>query len=207
MNSVVVEILFVTAAAGPLAVYFIWLGAVNSGRHPRMVSGSLDLAALLLGFVGLVAVGPGLALGQAHIDPVSLVGLALVGVAWLSLAAVRHVGGYVVYNIDGARFWAALESVLTDLGHAYRRRRGRIEFEDLDMHVHVDAFEPLRNVTFQIQHEGAAQEAAELAARLRRQLGQVDSGPSLGGGLFLVIGSGVLLFPVFVGLQTAMFGA
>ncbi len=69
-------------ALGPLAAYFFVLGVWQSGRRPRVVSGSLDFALLSAGLGCLVAFGP---VGEWA------VGLAFRGPslwAWLAMASL-----------------------------------------------------------------------------------------------------------------------
>ena len=48
----------VALTAGPLAFYLAVLAAWQGGRHPRVVSGPLDLGLLVLGLGGLLTFGP-----------------------------------------------------------------------------------------------------------------------------------------------------
>src|SRR5262245_29124752 len=45
-------------ACGPLAIYLVWLGAINLRRRPLVMTGTIDAAGLAVAISGLVAVGP-----------------------------------------------------------------------------------------------------------------------------------------------------
>src|SRR5262245_65771439 len=47
-----------TIACGPLAIYLVWLGAVNLRRRPLVMTAALDVATLAAAVSGLVVVGP-----------------------------------------------------------------------------------------------------------------------------------------------------
>ena len=105
---------------GPLAVYFLVLGAWQSGRDGRVVGGAVDFGLLAFGIGGLVAFGP---IGSALIrllfpGPSVWAWLALpTSVALVAmLAAPRMHRRLVVYNADRRRVaWRGLAGALSAL--------------------------------------------------------------------------------------------
>ena len=65
-----------------MAGYFIWLGVANSGRRPRVVDGAVDLAALALGFGGVIAIGPANLLVREQGNPFWLGSIVFLVAAW-----------------------------------------------------------------------------------------------------------------------------
>ena len=123
-------------AFGPLAVYFLLLGAINLTRRPFLVSGGRDLAALALALAGLAVVGP----FELFLPEVSIVYfgafvwlmvLALYAL-WMTMIILMLRPRLVIYNItvdklrpiladvverlDGEARWAGDSLVLPGLG-------------------------------------------------------------------------------------------
>jgi len=184
-------------ACVPLAAYLVWLGSRNIGLHPKLTSGMADLTALVVGFAGMVAVGPTLALAQM-IDPWSMVALAVLVTAWVALAAYREVDSYVVYNCNLNPFWAALTASLDDLALTYSRQRNQIDLDGVDVQLTVEPFASLRNVTLYIRCAGDVQLAPQLVSRLRHHLAQVESHPYAIGWCFLASGCVLLAVTAIV---------
>ena len=106
-------------AVGPVAVYFLLLGAINLSRRPLLVSGVRDAASLALAVSGLIIIGP-MALffpysAEARFGPhvwLMLLALyALIVVLWLLLLRPR----LVIYNILADKLRPILAEVVNRL--------------------------------------------------------------------------------------------
>ena len=106
-------------AVGPVAVYFLLLGAINLSRRPLLVSGVRDAASLALAVSGLIIIGP-MALffpyaAEARFGPhiwLMLLALyALIVVLWLLLLRPR----LVIYNISADKLRPILAEVVNRL--------------------------------------------------------------------------------------------
>jgi hypothetical protein len=112
---------------GPLTVYLYVIAVWQSGRHPRIVSGFVDLALLLFGLSGLVLFGPvgRLLLVRAGAGPFGAPSLW----AWLALASSlsllavpwlpRSFRRLVIYNVDRDSVNLALRNTLQALPGDY----------------------------------------------------------------------------------------
>jgi hypothetical protein len=138
-------------ALGPLAIYFVLLGAVNLARRPLLVSGTRDTAALLLAISGLLVVGPLELLMPRHL-------LAALGAyAWLLwlgfcgltilLAVLLEAPRLVVYNLSPAELRPILDEVAQSLDPAARWAGESLLLPALGVQLHLDGLAPLRNAS------------------------------------------------------------
>src|SRR5437016_1562493 len=112
MTSPVQLVLMVAPLAGYLYLLAVW----QAGRHPRVISGTTDVALLALGVGGLVLYGPfGQLLARrlfGHPGPVPWLILtlaALLVVSWLTRGASRRL---VIYHVDATALERALGEAL-----------------------------------------------------------------------------------------------
>ncbi len=199
--------LHICIALGPLAVYLLVIGSVNAARRPRVTTGARDLAALGLGILGLIVVGP-MALffpedAAAELGGVWLVWLLLVALYGLGVLLVlllmrprliiyntspdqlRPVLGRVVEALDDEAIWAADSLILPTLG---------IQF-------HLEPFGPMRSAQLvssgpRQSHAGWRRLEQALAAELR------ETRSARNPFAFVLISSGLVML-AFVTLSVA----
>ena len=94
----VVFVLQLIIALGPLAVYFLGLGLVNSQAHPCLVRARSDFVLLAVAFVPVI-IAPVLLLVQHGHPLIALLVVAAVAGIFAAPAAARS-GIWVVYNIS-----------------------------------------------------------------------------------------------------------
>jgi hypothetical protein len=183
-------------AIGPLGVYLFWIGLLNLRRRATLLSGATDGAALALGVSGLAIAGP-LELfmpeqAAVRFGPwvwVLLVGLYSMGsTLWLLSSRPR----LVIYNLASNRLRGVLAPVAIEVDSEARWSGDTLLLPQLGVHLSVEAFGLMRNVT--LASVGAKQNVAgwnELAAALREALAAVPTERNPRG--YSLISSAVLL--------------
>ena len=136
-------VLRVAVVAIPVAVYFLILGLLNSGRRPQMLSERLDFAVLVIA-VGPMWIAP--LLRWLSLGPLATLA-ATVGVtaaaAWL---ATRRRCGWVIYNIDTPEALRLIAEALSGAAVDYRRSDGGFALPGGPT-MKVSPFPLLRNVS------------------------------------------------------------
>lgn len=156
----------------PMAVYFYVLGDFHGGKHPRVVGGSVDLAWLLFGLSGLVAVGP-----VGRVVVAGLFGPEATRWAWviwvfgliLGAALLARTGRHrvVVYHVEPDQVWAGVASVLAGLDRPFATTLQG--FEDHASRTSVTVRASPRTRTAVVEAQGTA--AGSVATALRLGLG------------------------------------
>jgi hypothetical protein len=138
-------------ALGPLAVYFLLLGAINLTRRPFLVSGGRDLAALALALGGLAIVGPfELFLPEESIvvfgGYVWLMVLALYAL-WMTMLILMLRPRLVIYNITVDKLRPILADVVARLDGDARWAGDSLVLPGLGVQLHLDSFSAMKNVS------------------------------------------------------------
>ncbi len=199
----VVFVLQVALALGPLAIYFLGLGLVNSQARPFLASARADFIVLTTAFAPVIC-WPTIALiEQGRVGMAAGVVAAVAGLFWYLIPA--RTGGWVIYNIS--------PETTAEVIHRTCRRRGwqltghpeRDEdctVEPLGLRLTTHSMPWLRNVTIQLarpQTGLAADPAAarQFASALAGELGRESMLPSPTGASLVVLGAGLLGMPMW----------
>lgn len=186
-------------ALGPLAIYFLGLGLVNSQARPCILSARADFTILATVFVPLIAAPIILLLEH---DQAGLVSVAIVGVAALFFTLLPRPGsGWVVYNCSPAQGRRLLYQ-------AYRRLGWRVESAEHDRHripgaglnVSLSALPLLRSVTLSVERSdrrASSDKVNDLVAAFRDELAEEAMLPSATGISLVVIGAALLGVPMW----------
>ncbi len=189
---------------GPVAVYLLLLGAVNSARRPLVVSGARDAAVLALAASGLVVVGPLELFFPVHASIsygpavwLFLIGLYALAVTLLLLFMRPRI---VVYNVPVEELRAVLARLAVDLDPEARWAGDALALPNLGVQLHVEQVAALRNVSLvacgpeqnpqswrRLEMALAAQLAALEVPRNRRALALLAGGVALTVALVLTI--------------------
>jgi uncharacterized membrane protein len=138
-------------ALGPLAIYVLLIGVINTLRRPFLVSGARDAAALGLAVSGLVIVGPvelffpvaaSLAFG-VYVWMLLLALYALCLVLVLLLLRPR----LVIYNVSNDQLRPILTDLVTRLDPEARWAGDSLALPNLGVQLHVDTLPAMRNVS------------------------------------------------------------
>jgi hypothetical protein len=192
----VVSILQVAMALGPIAVYFLGLGLVNSQSRPLLISARRDFALLGSAFLPLVLV-PCVALTRAGHGWVAAGVLAAVIVLFVVMLPARK-GTWVVYNVGAGQFLRILQRACRRRNWQLRVEGDLLTVEPAGIQIARHGISWLRNVTLEFQGaRSLPEEAAELRSALRDELACESMLPSPTGASLVVIGASLLGLPMW----------
>jgi hypothetical protein len=196
-------------ALGPLAVYFLVLGAINLLPRPRVVPAARDTFALGLALAGLITVGP----IELLLPRGLLVQMGdrawLVWATWfcfygllVTLAALVQMPRLTIYNISPTELYPRLTAAAQRLDPDARWSADSLVAPRLGVHLHLDDFAALRNVS--LSSVGQRQNLAgwrALEEALTEELRPIRA-PLNTRGLSLVL-TGMLLVTIIAGYWLA----
>lgn len=187
--------LLIVALVAPIAVYFLFLGLVNSHARPCLVSSRSDFISLTVVFLPLLFAPMPALLGSGG---AWLLAVEAGLVAWLFFAMLPgRQAGWVIYNISTPRARAVVDAALRDagwqgqwVGESWRGERGV---------VHLTGLSFLRNATLHLDAAGPAAGPAvkALESALAARLGRIDQLPSASGACMVVLGVALLVLPIW----------
>ncbi len=181
-----------TIAALPLAVYFLMLALLHFRQQPFVTTGARDSAALGIGIVGLVAMGPmelffpeGAAIHFGfYIWPLLLLFYGLC----VSLIALLMRPRLVVYNVTTDQLRPLLTEIAGQMDQKSRWTADSLIIPSRRIHLCVESVEWLNTV--QVVSAGSRQSLdgwRELEARLKAASKTVKVRPSVWGLAFLIV--------------------
>lgn len=169
----VIDPLHFCAGAIPLAVYLFLLGLVNLRRRAFVTTGARDSAALAIGLVGLMVIGPmklffpeGAASRFGLFTWLML--LAFYGLC-VSLSVLLMRSRIVIYNISLEHLRPILTNLARELDPKSRWMGDALWLPDQKVHLHVEPVEWLRNVELTA---GGNQQSYESWRKLQKSLDQ-----------------------------------
>jgi hypothetical protein len=189
----VVFVLQLIIALGPLAVYFLGLGLVNSQAHPCLVRARSDFVLLAIAFVPVI-VAPILLLVQNGHPIIALAVVAAVA-GLFAMLLPRSNGNWVVYNIGITQCRRVLERSCRRLGWSLSVSDDTIEIAPAGLTIHQSSIPWLRNVSIRVQ--GSEQSADRLMDALGCELQRESMLPSPTGASLVVIGAALLGVPMY----------
>ncbi len=147
----IVDPLRLAIALVPLAAYGFVLAWINAQRRPFLTSGGCDLLALGIALSGLMFVGP-LELFRPESATRSFgnfiwVFLLLFYGLWLLLVVLFGRPRLVVYNIRQDELHPILAEIASRLDPAARWAGNHLSLPGLNVQLHLDSFELMRNVS------------------------------------------------------------
>lgn len=173
----------VALTVGPLACYFYAIGVWQSGRHPRVVRGPVDVGVLAFGVSGLLTVGPvgrvlmGLIFGSP--SPIAWGLWVLFLALWAGVFAGRAARRLVVYNLDSARLAEAVGAALDALpGPRFRPTIGGFDSGPDGRAVHVECHDLMRVGTVDARGRDPEEFVRALRPALRSSLRRVEARPT-----------------------------
>ncbi len=195
----VILLLKVVLLAAPPAMYFVVLGLLNSRATPHLVNARTDFL-LLTAAVGPVLLAPVPAVVRSGYGWALLLAAATLALA-LGALLPRRDGGWVIYNLSGARARALIERCLRELRWPYDVRDGIIEVPERTLHIRLSVLPVLRNVTCHLVF-GHRHNRSGTAEALRRQLAvalaRQEQLPSLAASCLVLVGISLLMLPLWM---------
>ena len=164
-------------AVAPLSVYLLLLGILNLRGRPFVTTGARDGAALSIGVIGFVLVGPmKLFFPEAAASRFGVVVWLMLIVFYglcVSLAVLLMRSRIVIYNISMEHLRPILTGVAMKLDKKSRWNGDSLWLPERKIHLHVEAVEWLRNIQLtaggnQQSYEGWHVLEKELKAALQK---------------------------------------
>jgi len=192
------DVLMLVACVGPVAIYFLTLGLVNSHSRPYLVSSRSDFVSLSIVLAPLLVL-PVPLLAQAALWWLLALGVvALAGVfAWMLPSTEA---GFVMYNITRPRCVRLIKAAIHHLGWA-GHWHGRVwQSDDGTFTMHIRDFALLRNVTVHCETptgSRADDRVAALSNEMQQRLSEVSQLPSTMGACLVVLGLGLMILPLW----------
>ncbi len=145
-------------ALGPLAIYLVMIGLVNLMPRPLVVNGTREVIAMGLALSGLVVVGPmQLFMPEAAAARFgTMVWALLLGfyILCLMLAILVVRPRLVVYNLTVDQLRGVLAEVANRIDHDNQWAGRALSLPQLRMHLVIDSFVPMFNVTLTATSHG-----------------------------------------------------
>lgn len=178
-------------AVAPLSVYLLMLGFLNLMGRPFVTTGARDAAALGIGISGMMIAGPmelffPEAAASQYGSFVWILMISFYGLC-VSLVVLLMRSRIVVYNINSEQLRPLLNQVAIGLDKKSRWTGDSLLIPDLNVHLHLEAVDWLRNV--QLTSGGLNQSFEgwrKLENELRNGLATIRVGPN-------ILGIGMLL--------------
>ncbi len=197
----VVFVLQLVLALGPLAVYFLGGGLVNSQAHPCMVPARTDFVVLTIALVPLI-MGPVLAMvkfgGWWPLAVASVAAAVFVGVL-----LPRRNSGWVIYNTSLPQCRRLLYRACRRLGLSAEGNDEQVQIAEIGLTVFLTALPVLRNVTLSLRTqsgrhgEGDQAVVRRLMDTLEGEIQEESMLPSPAGASMVVIGAAMLAVPMW----------
>lgn len=197
-NDQAVFVLKLILALGPLAVYFLGLGLVNSQARPRMVNARADFILLTVAFVPLIAMPMWVLIEHGHLAWVGTV-IAAVLLLFFSLLPARDLNNCVVYNCSSAQCRRLLIQAAAKLGWQVEKNGVDFTVRPAGLKISLSPLPWLRSVTLRVEasHESQSSGAAKLMGMLRGEMNEEAMLPSPTGASLVVIGTVLLGLPMW----------
>jgi hypothetical protein len=194
----VILVLKLLLFVGPVAVYFIALGLVNSQATPKIINARSDFLALTVALCPLLF-WPIPSLIRAGLGWVVFVAGAVAAVG-ISVLLDRVRPGWVIYNLSDYRARRLLDRALRSLGWEYAWEDNRVRVDQPGLLLTLSPLPLLRNVSIHV--EATTIEQREAASQLRQRFSALLSTqqllPSVGGSCLFLLGVGLLMLPFWM---------
>jgi len=196
-----------TVACSPLALYLLWLGAINLRRRPLLMTGTVDVAALAAAVSGLVVIGPmNLFLPEAAgrrfgplAWPLLLSFYALSVVLYVLVARPR----LVIFNLPPEQLRPLLESLVCRLDSDARLAGDAMQLPQLGVQLHLESAMSMRNISLIATGDRQSHSGwKRLERELRAALAAVEVAPNRRGFTFFAVGLLLAGWPLVELLRT-----
>ncbi len=187
----------------PLTVYLLMMGIVNLMSRPFVTTGARDTAAVAIGIIGLMIVGP--------MELFFPEGAALRFGAWVWVLLIAFYGlcvamavllmrpRIVVYNTSMEQVRPILASTVAQMDSKARWTGDSLLIPSLNVHLHLEGFSFLRNVQLvAVGHRQSYEGWRKLERILRDAIRPVRTFPSLLGMLLATVAIAMSLGTWFV---------
>lgn len=191
-----VDVLMLVGSVGPIALYFLILGLVNSHSRPYLVTSRSDFILLTVVLAPLFLWPVPTFVQSGNWLPLS-VGIVLASMlfAWI---LPRRNAGFVIYNISQSRCSRVLEDVIDDIGLVGRWENDSWCSADGRTILHLRGFSLLRNVTVHFENHGGSFPLDKFHSALRQRLDAISQLPSTTGASLVIVGVAMMILPMWM---------
>lgn len=188
----------VVTIVGPIALYFMLLGLLNTRRNPQMLTGRQDFAMLL------VAISPLALQPMVHYlggGTAVVVGCAImiIGTIWRLSPRGRT---FVIYNLPRQQGLEIVLKSLESIGFQGKLTPRGIELPQDKGIVHIDSFPLLRNFSLRLTG-GCAETWGAFEENLAHRLGKIQATPTPMAVTLLLIATGMIIAPTVLMIHHA----
>lgn len=166
-----IDSLHFTAAAMPLAVYLFLVGLLNLRRRAFVTTGARDSAALAIGVIGLMVIGPmKLFFPEGAASRFGLLVWVMLLIFYglcVSLSVLLMRSRIVIYNISLEHLRPVLTNVAQRMDSKSRWMGDALWLPTEKVHLHVEPVEWLRNIELTA---GGNQQSYESWRKLQKEL-------------------------------------
>jgi hypothetical protein len=192
----VMFVLQVVTALGPVAIYFLGLGLVNSQARPFLISARRDFSLLAGAFLPLILVPTATMAQNGH----GYLALAVVtGVVLLfAIMLPPRRGVWVVYNVGPDQLLALLQRACRRQGWSMAMEGDLLTIQPPGLQISRHSIHWLRNATLELHGNSRHTPAeSELLAALREELSRESMLASPTGASLVVVGASLLGLPMW----------
>lgn len=195
----VILVLQLLVNLGPLALYFVVLGLINSQRHPRLISSRADFVTLTVVFLPAL-VWPAPFLVERGWWGLLGIGLAVVCCAFFTLLP-RPQAGWVVYHTNEDEMRVILQRAVRRLGWTAQWTRDGVTIPDAALRIRSSAFPWFGSVSMHVEGIGGrprSEAVNALRAQLEQQLERRSLLPSAVGTCLVIVGVVLWVVPLWM---------
>jgi hypothetical protein len=190
----VVFVLQLILVLGPLAVYFLVLGLVNSLARPCLVNACVDFLLLTVAFIPVLLV-PLITLIQHGHSIIALSVLVAILTVFFSMLPDRR-SRWVVYNCTIQQCTRLMERAARRVGGSVALADDQARLSPSGISIQISALPWLRNLTLRLAG-GQGNSRSEFLAALEAEMAGEAMLPSPTGASLVVIGTGLLGVPMW----------
>jgi hypothetical protein len=189
-------VLQVVTALGPVAIYFLGLGLVNSQARPFLVGARRDFTLLAGAFLPLILVPTAAMAGNGHVY-LALAVLAGVVVLFVAMLPPRR-GVWVIYNVSPDQLLSLLQRACRRRNWALAAEGDLLTIQPAGLQISRHNIHWLRNATLELHGIGRHTPAeAELLKALRAEFNRESMLASPAGASLVVVGASLLGLPMW----------
>lgn len=181
----------VVTVIGPVAMYFLLLGLLNTRRNPQLLTGRQDFAMLMVAMSPL-ALQPMVHYLGGGTSVVFACTILLIGVVWLLAPRGRT---WVIYNLPLKQGQELILKALESVGQTGRLTAGGVELPDRKGIVQIDSFPLLRNVSLRLT-DGSDEIWRAFEENLSGRLEKIEAQVSPMAVSLLLIATGMIVAPM-----------
>ncbi len=188
----------VVTTIGPIALYFMLLGLLNTRQNPQMLTGRQDFAMLLVA-ISPLALQPMVYYLGGGAAMVAACAIIIFGAIWLLAPRGRT---FVIYNLPRKQGLDIILRSLESIGLDAKVTPRGVELSDDKGIVQIDSFPLLRNISLRLT-AGCDETWAAFEENLAGRLARIEAPASPMAVTLLLIATGMIVAPTVLMIHHA----